>query len=137
MTDYNKSPTRRVTKDTRTGPCQNTGCPNEAYKRYHRGWQKWIHSSECKTCTSLKKNYGIHTGIRNQMMEEQDSKCLTCFSTIEFVQGKNLSTEHAVVDHCHETGEVRGILCGRCNTILGRARDDDELLFRLGKYVQR
>ena len=130
-----QSPIRRVTKDKALGACANRGCTNDSYKRYHRGWQKWIFSSECKTCTSLKKNYGIHTGIRNQMMEEQENQCKICSSTVEFVQGKNLSTEHAVVDHDHETGAVRGILCGRCNTILGRAQDNTELLAKMIRYL--
>ena len=30
---------------------------------------------------------------------------------------------------------VRGLLCGNCNTILGRQRDDAEVFFRMGRYL--
>ena len=39
------------------------------------------------------------------------------------------------VDHCHTTGEVRGILCGRCNTVLGHLGDDVAILARAIEYL--
>lgn len=39
-------------------------------------------------------------------------------------------------DHCHETGEVRGILCHKCNHILGNARDSPEILQRAIEYLK-
>lgn len=38
------------------------------------------------------------------------------------------STKRLCVDHCHETGRVRGMLCDLCNKALGAARDDIEIL---------
>lgn len=41
------------------------------------------------------------------------------------------------VDHCHETGRVRGLIHQSCNVGLGQARDDPEILFRWGAHLAR
>lgn len=41
-----------------------------------------------------------------------------------------------VWDHCHDCGDHRGWLCGRCNRVLGFAGDDPELLDRMAAYVR-
>lgn len=120
----------------RDRPCKHEGCTNHAYSRYHTGWEKWIYSSECKTCTSLLEKYGIHTGDRTQIMEAQNGQCAICYSTIEFQQGKGLSSYNATVDHDHETQTVRGILCGSCNNMLGRAQDNPAILRNALEYLE-
>ena len=121
--------------------CKHEGCHNDAYSRWHSGWEKWIHSTECKTCTGLLRKYGIHTGDRNRMMEEQGGKCAACYTDVHFQQGKGLSATGATIDHDHKIGEgkpeaVRGILCGSCNNILGRAQDNPEILANLINYLK-
>lgn len=117
--------------------CKHDGCPNEAYSRWHSGWEKMIYSTECKTCTSLLKKYDIHNGDRLRMMEEQQSACAICYNQVEFQQGKGLSQEGATVDHDHTTGKVRGILCGSCNNLLGRAQDNETILLNAIKYLRK
>jgi Recombination endonuclease VII len=41
------------------------------------------------------------------------------------------------VDHCHKDGQVRGLLCTRCNSLLGMARDSEEILMAAVRYLQR
>lgn len=40
------------------------------------------------------------------------------------------------VDHCHETGRIRGLLCNTCNTALGRLGDSEQRIMRLLSYVR-
>ena len=47
----------------------------------------------------------------NVILKSQNNKCLIC--------GKEPNGVNLVVDHNHETGEIRGILCSRCNRSLG------------------
>jgi hypothetical protein len=58
------------------------------------------------------------------MLAEQDGKCAVC---------EKPSPEH--VDHDHQTGVVRGMLCFNCNQALGNVRDSLEVLSRLSMYL--
>ena len=40
------------------------------------------------------------------------------------------------IDHNHETGKVRGVLCGNCNSALGLTKDSPELLRKLATYLE-
>ena len=59
------------------------------------------------------------------MVEAQGGTCAVC-------DGK---PEH--VDHDHETGKVRGVLCFNCNQALGNVRDDPAVLQGLIRYLRR
>jgi hypothetical protein len=77
----------------------------------------------------LKREYGLSLYAFNSIMEEQGKKCLVCRSDFS-AKGKR----KPVVDHCHETGATRGILCHDCNTTLGQIRS--KLHYRqLGRYL--
>jgi hypothetical protein len=44
---------------------------------------------------------------------------------------------YAVVDHCHTSGKTRGILCGKCNLMLGKAEDNIGYLKSAIKYLEK
>ncbi len=73
----------------------------------------------------LKRRYGIGADELDRLVEQQGGRCLIC--------GRD-GPEH--VDHDHETGEVRGILCFNCNGGLGQFRDDPEALRRAADYLE-
>lgn len=56
----------------------------------------------------LKQLYGITLNQFNVMLKTQKSKCLICRRAVKLV-----------VDHCHKTGRVRGLLCSKCNMVFG------------------
>ena len=62
----------------------------------------------------LSVKYGISQEVYNHMYDLQKGACKIC--------RKNFPKLH--VDHCHETGNVRGLLCGSCNRGLGLLQDD-------------
>lgn len=51
---------------------------------------------------------------------------------------KRLSApDNFVIDHCHTTGKVRGLLCDDCNQVLGRAKDNIEILKNAISYLEK
>jgi hypothetical protein len=91
--------------------------------------------SRCKACSStsshakrLEDNYGIDAAEYKRIFEAQGGRCAICRNkprTIRFA-----------VDHDHKSGEVRGILCKRCNhDLLGGGHDDIMVLFRAIEYL--
>ena len=79
---------------------------------------------------NLKAKYGITAAQYDQMLEAQGHGCAIC-KRCECKSGKALA-----VDHSHETGKVRGVLCGDCNKALGLLGDSSELLTRAARYLE-
>ncbi len=77
-------------------------------------------------------NYNISTAQWQQLMKRQNGKCAGC----DLVFG-NERWNCACVDHDHETGEVRGLLCTQCNLALGHVKDDPEILRKHILYLRR
>lgn len=89
--------------------------------------------SICKKCfreKHLKEKYGISLEHYNLLLKTQNNKCLIC--------GKEDSgfKNNFVVDHNHETNEVRGLLCNKCNAHLHLLENPDKKL-RFEKYQLR
>jgi hypothetical protein len=77
----------------------------------------------------LKKLYGLTPDAWQTMFEGQGRVCKCCGSDDPKVK----NGWH--VDHCHETGAVRGILCQQCNIMLGCAADDPTTLMKGAQYL--
>lgn len=68
--------------------------------------------------------FGITKDDFLEMMKKQEDRCAICrIHVSEYKTRKRFS-----VDHDHVTGKVRGLLCGLCNTMLGQAQDNPEVL---------
>lgn len=78
----------------------------------------------------LQRKYGISKEQWAQMYEAQGGVCALCK-----VPGRTGRHDKLAVDHCHETGRVRGLLCAACNVSLGILGDNPEKLRRALNYV--
>jgi len=74
------------------------------------------------------KQYGLTLEQYDAIVATQDGKCPIC---LEDLMGGRYQT----VDHCHETGRVRGVLCSRCNSALGLLRDRADAATRAAAYL--
>ena len=78
----------------------------------------------------LERNYGITLNEYNQMLVEQGHRCKICGTTEP--GGKH---GKFMVDHSHNTGEVRGLLCKSCNIALGEVGDNISTLQKMIEYL--
>lgn len=79
----------------------------------------------------LIRKYGVSLSDYDNMLRSQGGKCAICLKP-EAEQFK--SVLH--VDHCHNTGVVRGLLCRGCNHMLGAISDDVKALYRAISYLE-
>lgn len=70
------------------------------------------------------KNYGI-TRDEFLKMREKAGGCEVCGDT------------NTVLDHCHDSAQIRGVLCNRCNQALGSMRDNPSLIRSLAEYMDK
>jgi len=80
--------------------------------------------------TELQTRYGISLAEYTKLYEEQKGLCAICG-----VLEKNAPRNILYVDHCHETGQVRGLLCHCCNSGLGYFMDDIVILNKAQQYL--
>ena len=97
------------------------------------GYTRW--GCRCQRCyrasrnSSLRRRYGITVDDYDRMLEEQEGRCGICEMAVEEHTG------HFHVDHCHDTGAVRGLLCVMCNRALGILGDTSEGVRRALRYL--
>lgn len=80
----------------------------------------------------LKRKFGISLNDYNEMLHRQGGACAICRS-------KNVGRSDGIkfaVDHDHNTGKIRGLLCKSCNTLLGNAKESIETLKAAKAYLQ-
>ncbi len=80
--------------------------------------------------SAYKLKYGITVEEYDFMLLKQGGGCAICGVT-EHSNGRKL-----FVDHNHETGAVRGILCQHCNSMLGQAKDNPDNLRKGALYLE-
>lgn len=77
----------------------------------------------------LRYGYGMTVAEYDALLASQGNRCAICRATKAGGRGR------FHVDHCHETGRNRGLLCHLCNVALGNARDDVRILFAMIEYL--
>ena len=92
----------------------------------------WVKSDNGRNKTLLNK-YGITLEQYDAMLIDQDYLCAICKQPEQMLHKEK--PKRLCVDHDHKTGKVRGLLCQRCNTTLGRYEDNPELMKNLISYL--
>lgn len=83
----------------------------------------------------LKDKYGIGLADYQVMLSKQNGVCLICMRKANGVSKWGSAFKNLSVDHCHKTGKVRGLLCHRCNWLIGSVEDNPDLMKRAILYL--
>lgn len=107
--------------------CSSCG-ENKAIEEYgYRADKAYFRSTKCRTCVSLEARaakYGVSVEWLRKETDRQAGCCPIC--------GR---AAHLRVDHDHETGKVRGLICHNCNTGLGHFKDDPDWMMSAVAYL--
>jgi hypothetical protein len=95
---------------------------NHNKRKYQRTkWARWI-----------KQKYGLTKRSFDNLLKAQKGRCAICCDKQECGKRKQL-----YVDHSHDTGVIRGLLCFKCNVLLGMAQDDKSILKLAVQYLEK
>jgi len=121
-----KYPKAKQCYDGRAPTCK--ACKNKKQRK------KYISGTSYKEKDRNKhylRKYGITIEDYNQMLVEQKGMCKICGTK---TPGDNIT--NFIVDHCHDTGVVRGLLCRKCNTGIGYLQDSYKVVQQAAYYLK-
>ena len=93
-------------------------------------WKNKAENKDKVVSCKLNWRYGINISKYNQMLSAQNGGCAICNEV-----NKNGRRLH--VDHDHETGEIRGLLCHGCNAALGLLKENLGVVLGMAEYIRR
>jgi hypothetical protein len=145
----------RVDRGYVRGECR--ACERKARKKYYdlnsekacasaRKWSKdnpehrnaikrnWNHRNPEKVAAYHRKtSYGIPAELFKEMLDKQNNSCAIC--RLAFEKTNRVNTPH--VDHAHDgTKQIRGLLCGNCNSGIGKLGDDFSTVIKAASYLR-
>jgi uncharacterized Zn finger protein (UPF0148 family) len=104
----------------------------QEYKERRRKHNQTTEYKERRRDRRLRSQYGLSVRGKECMISDQENSCLCCKR--KFDRSTPLNPLAPVVDHCHETGATRGILCSNCNLLIGHIRSRRHL-HQAGRYL--
>lgn len=131
----------RGTKDRRATYCKECARAYDVQRRakdrekYVENLREW-RAANVERRKELMRTWNLRLyGLRPEdyiaMYERQQGRCAICGENGETFGGRRLH-----IDHDHDTGKVRGLLCGLCNTAIGHLKDSPTLLRAAASYLE-
>ena len=80
------------------------------------------------------RRYGVTEQQWNEMIGRQNHQCAICGEVLR-IDATVKGNDRPHVDHCHTTGQVRGILCSRCNIAIGAMKDSPHIAICAAYYL--
>jgi hypothetical protein len=89
----------------------------------------WKNNPDKRREAHLKSTYGITLEEYNTLLVQQNNVCAIC-------REQPSTDAYLVVDHCHSTGKIRGLLCITCNLAIGYFKDEPKYLLSAVSYLE-
>lgn len=136
LEDFQKDITRKFGRTHKCKKClsiYNSGRKKENKEKRRKNYLK---SKEYYHKKRLHREYGLSKEQYKLLFDSQKGLCKICSNPEKLknrVQGTPL---RLAIDHCHNTGLIRGLLCAQCNVGLGNFKDNIELLEKAITYLK-
>ncbi len=103
-------------------------CANKTDREYYASSQKRRFS---RFTLCLMRRHGVTSEQYSATLKLQNGVCAIC-------RGLNPNKNRRLAfDHCHTTGQFRGLLCGKCNIGIGQFNDNPDLLRKAALYIEK
>ena len=102
----------------------------ERNREHVRAYDRQTHRKVDGWRTHIARKYGLMIVDYERLLQDQDGGCAICRTDAPGGRGKRFH-----IDHDHKTGQVRGLLCSRCNQMLGYSGDSREVLVAAARYL--
>jgi hypothetical protein len=112
-------------KDSLQTSCKDCG------RKHSRRWQADNRTPASTKNSMLKSKYNLTLDDYHNLLDQQGGKCACCGTT----DPRGKGTFH--VDHCHETGHIRGLLCHSCNVGIGHLGDNLQGILQAAMYLSK
>ncbi len=136
---------RRVDGEGDCKVCGNPLTPNDCtsfgrrcrpcYNAWHREYSRTEKALRPRLKATLKYHYGSTLETWDALMAAQEGRCAICGRIPDGSRGSKDTRLH--VDHCHETGRIRGLLCVSCNVLIGYCKENKETLRSAVVYLEK
>lgn len=124
----NKAKGRRK---ARCGDCENARMRADrrinGEQRRKQGRESYVRRAATVYLNNLKRKFGL---------TDEQAEWVAAAHVCDLC-GSDRGARKLVVDHCHDTGINRGVLCSNCNVALGQFKDDPALMRRAADYIER
>ena len=97
-----------------------------SHRRSSKNWREA--NLEQHKDAHARRTYGLASGTYARMFEAQKGLCAIC-------EAPPLEGKRFHIDHCHDTGAIRGLLCSCCNTGIGQLKHSVDLLNKAQAYL--
>lgn len=117
----------KASPDGFQGRCKS--CSKNVSASYYKNFSKDMNAK--RRVRHLKNTFGITPCDYQKIFNDQNGKCAICGTFQEDLERR------LAIDHDHNSGKIRGLLCNSCNNGLGRFKDSVENLKRATAYLER
>jgi len=121
------------TGDWRANRKRSCGCYKNRKGSEHPNFRHGLtKTSYFQYKSQLNRRYGLTKDQYEELLLKHLGKCAICKTDPLQTGGKRLA-----IDHCHETGKIRGLLCASCNRAIGMLKDNTDVLKKAIQYLNR
>lgn len=118
----------------KSGKTKSCGCISRQTGEMNHNWKHGRSKTrEYYNENFMKLKYGLTPEKYQEILDKQNGVCAICKTKPNFDKWK----KRFAIDHCHSTGNVRGLLCDACNRGIGMLKDDPNILISAAEYLAR